>query len=249
MRAATTLLRFLFAALVVLPAMQAGLFAEEYTMQSNPGALVLGGTGRLGAPIVHRLSAAGYAVTVFARAGSDRSRLQGLQPDYVIGDLLDAESTQAALAGGNFAIVIDASARGPNPDPFYEAVMANTLNALDKTQVRHFVLHGSIGAGNSRQVFSDAMYRRMRNVMAEKTRAEELLKASGIPYTIIRNGVIKLDGTAATGTAELTENVDAMGTVTRPDLAELTMQCLLSEACMNRTFHAVDPSWNDNPGY
>ena len=218
-------------------------------MNSKPGALVLGGTGRLGAPIVAGLVDAGYAVTVFARETSNRSRLGELPVNYVVGDLLDAGSTAAALAGQTFDVVIDASARGPNPDPFYVGVMQNTLAAIDTASVRQFILHGSIGAGDSKPVFSEAMYKRVRSVMEEKTHAEELLKASGIPYTIIRNGVIKLDGTPATGTAQLSEDITVMGTVTRPDLAELTVRCLLNADCMNRTFHAVDPGWEDDPGY
>jgi hypothetical protein len=85
--------------------------------------------------------------------------------------------------------------------------------------------------------------------MQEKTQAERLLKDSEIRYTIIRNGVIKLDGTPATGTAELTEDKATMGTVTRLDLAALTMHCLGNESCMNKTFHAIDESWEANPGY
>jgi hypothetical protein len=53
----------------------------------------------------------------------------------------------------------------------------------------------------------------------------------------------------ATGTAELTTNVKKMGTVTRLDLATLTMHCLANEQCMNETFHAVDDSWKDDPSY
>jgi uncharacterized protein YbjT (DUF2867 family) len=212
-------------------------------------ALVLGGTGRLGAPIAAQLVDAGYTVTVFARPNSDRARLADLPIDYIMGDLLDGDSVSSAVHGKSFDIVVDASARGPNPEPFYVAVMENILAALDAKNVKQFILHGSIGAGNSKNVFSDAMYKRMRGVMAEKTQAEELLKASGIPYTIIRNGVVKLDGTPATGTAELTEDPAVMGSVTRPDLAALTMQCLANKACINKTLHAVDPSWVNNPGY
>lgn len=212
-------------------------------------ALVLGGTGRLGAAIVEQLRAAGYPVTVLAREDSDRARLAELEVDYVTADLLDAAALQNALAKRRFSYVIDASARGSYTPPFYEAVMQNTLAALDPAPVRQFILHGSIGAGDSASVFSAAMYARVAGVMAEKTAAEELLKASGLPYTIIRNGVIKRDGTAATGTAELTEDTQRMGTVTRTDLAALTLDCFDSDACLNKTLHAVDASWADEPGY
>ncbi len=225
------------------------LISMAHSGEMAQTALILGGTGRLGAPIAAELVAAGYSVTVFARPDSDRARLAGLPVKYAIGDLLHADSVAQAIDDQSFDIVVDASARGPYSDPFYIAVMENTLAAVDKKSVKQFILHGSIGAGNSKHVFSSAMYQRMRGVMEEKTAAEELLKASGIPYTIIRNGVVKLDGTPATGTAELTEDSSAMGSVTRPDLAALTLRCLANAACMNKTFHAVDPSWVENPGY
>jgi uncharacterized protein YbjT (DUF2867 family) len=230
-------------------ALAIGLTATAQGMDVKQNVLVLGGTGRLGAPIVASLTAVGYTVTVFARSSSDRSRLTDLPVAYIVGDLLDGPSAIDAIDGQTFAYVIDASARGSNPDPFYADAMQNILAALEASEVKQFILHGSIGAGDSAQVFSNATYQRVRKVMQEKTQAERLLKDSGIRYTIIRNGVIKLDGTPATGTAELTEDKTTMGTVTRLDLAALTMHCLGNESCMNKTFHAIDESWEANPGY
>jgi len=226
----------------------AGL-STSFGMETPHNILVLGGTGRLGAEIVASLTTAGHPVTVFARPNSDRSRLKDLSVNYIVGDLLDGSGVLAELNGEKFDYVIDASARGPSNDPFYSDVMKNILTALQVREVQQFILHGSIGAGNSADVFTAAMYKRMRKVMQAKTEAENLLIQSGIPYTIIRNGVIKLDGTAATGTAVLTEDATKMGTVTRPDLATLTMQCLGVENCLNKTFHALDASWESDPGY
>jgi len=206
----------------------------------NNHALVFGGTGRLGAPIVGLLVDAGYPVTVFARPTSNRERLTGLDVRYVTGDLMDAASVVAAIDGRAFAYVIDASARGASRDPFYDTAMRNILNALTSDEVRQFILHGSVGAGDNMQKFPDVGFERMRGVMIAKGEAEALLKASGIPYTIIRNGFVRPDGTPATGTASLTEDDSALDAVTRVDLAALTMQCLNNKACMNKTFHAVD---------
>jgi uncharacterized protein YbjT (DUF2867 family) len=226
-----------------------GLTTAAQGMDVKQNVLVLGGTGRLGAVIVASLAEAGYTVTVFARPTSDHSRLTDFPVTFIVGDLLDQASVIAAVDGHTFAYVIDASARGPYPDPFYADVMKNMLASLTASDVKQFILHGSIGAGDSAQVFNDAMYQRVRDVMLEKTAAERLLKNSGIGYTVIRNGVIKLDGTPATGTAELTEDATTMGTVTRLDLAALTMRCLGNKSCMNKTFHAIDESWAANPGY
>ena len=53
-------------------------FAVATADESNR-ALVFGGTGRLGAPIVELLVEAGYPVTVFARPTSKRERLAALE--------------------------------------------------------------------------------------------------------------------------------------------------------------------------
>lgn len=203
-------------------------------------ALVFGGTGRLGAPIVQLLVEAGYPVTVFARPTSNRERLTGLDVRYVTGDLMDADSVVAAIDGQAFAYVIDASARGASREAFYDTAMRNILSALNKGEVRQFILHGSVGAGDNTEKFPDVGFERMRAVMIAKGEAEALLKASGIPYTIIRNGFVRPDGTPATGTASLTEDDSTLEAVTRLDLAALTMKCLDKEECMNKTFHAVD---------
>ena len=57
-----------------------------------------------------------------------------------------------------------------------------------------------------------------------KTRAEDYLQATGLPYTIIRPGGLK-DG-EPTGNAVLTEDPMAMGIVTRRDLAQLIVAAL-----------------------
>ena len=53
--------------------------AHSGAHEQTPGnALVFGGNGRLGAPIVRGLVEDGHPVTVFVRATSDLSRLDGL---------------------------------------------------------------------------------------------------------------------------------------------------------------------------
>jgi len=203
-------------------------------------ALVLGGTGRLGAPIVRLLVERGYAVTVFARPTSDRGRLVGLDVSYAIGDLLDADSVAAALRGRRFAVVIDATSRGSSDASFYDTAMRNVLAGLPEGGVDHFILHGSAGAGDNIAKFPQVPFGRMQDVLRAKGRAEARLVASGIDYTIIRNGVIRPDGTSASATARLTADDSVLGTVSRLDLALLTAQCLNNPDCRNKVFHAVD---------
>jgi len=221
------------------------MFAVTAVAAENDSAdvLVFGGTGRLGAPIVRLLVDAGYPVTVFARPTSDRGRLAGLNVSYITGDLMDTDSVVAAIDGKPFRFVIDASARGASRDRFYATAMQNILQAVASSQVQQFILHGSVGAGDNMKNFPDFGFERMRDLMLAKGEAETLLKSSGLGYTIIRNGMVRPDGTPATGTTRLTEDDSVLGTTTRLDLAALTLQCLDNKECMNKTFHAVDDSF------
>ena len=202
--------------------------------------LVFGGTGRLGAPIVTLLVEAGYPVTVFARPTSDRGRLESLDVRYATGDLLNVDDVVAAFGQGDYRFVIDATSRRGNDGIFYDDAMAHILRGASVGNVRQILYHGSIGAGDNMKEFPDIDYSRMRDVMLAKGRAEELLIASGVTYTIIRNGMVRVDGTPATGTAALIEDTSVNGPVTRADLALLTMECIGKEACFNRIYHAVD---------
>jgi uncharacterized protein YbjT (DUF2867 family) len=207
----------------------------------NNRVLVFGGTGRLGAPIVELLVQAGYAVTVFTRPTSSRERLAGLDVEYITGDLLDGASVVSAVDGQSFRIVIDASAKGRDPERFYDAAMRNILAATADSDVHQFILHGSVGAGANLQNFSDIPFGRMRDTLQAKGEAEDMLRASGITYTIIRNGRLLPADTPATGTAELTEDDTVMANITRADLAQLTLQCVDDPDCYDKTFHALDP--------
>lgn len=204
--------------------------------------LVFGGTGRLGLPIVERLVAAGHPVTVFVRPTSDRSLLAHLGVDFMVGDLLDGDSVVTAVAGRPFRFVIDASAKDRDQEGFYDTAMRNILRAIADSKVQQFILHGSVGAGDNVRHFPDVPFGRMHRTLEAKGEAERLLRASGIDYTIIRNGRILSAGSPATGQARLTEDQTILAPVTRPDLAILTMQCLDNPDCMNRIFHAVDES-------
>jgi len=62
-------------------------------------ALVTGGTGFVGANLVRELLADGRSVRVLARSGSNRAALEGCDVEIAQGDLLDAGSLKAAVAG------------------------------------------------------------------------------------------------------------------------------------------------------
>ncbi|MBM3514828.1 MAG: NAD-dependent epimerase/dehydratase family protein [Alphaproteobacteria bacterium] len=206
--------------------------------------IVFGGTGRLGAPIVKLLVAAGEDVTVFVRKDSTRERLTGLAVDYAIGDLTDDASVAAAFDRKSFHIAIDASAqRGESSriERFYETTTRSIVTHAKRTGVRHLIHHGSIGAGaNLREVPYLKDYKGTPG-MIDKGNAERVIVDSGLPYTIIRNGWVPLDPQPPpTYHASLSPDVTTFSGVTRDDLAILTMDVIGNPARLNKIYHAVD---------
>jgi uncharacterized protein YbjT (DUF2867 family) len=211
--------------------------------------LVFGGTGRLGSEIVERLIAAGYPVTVFARAGSDRKLLQRFNVSYLEGDALNEADVKAAFEAKRFHAVIDAS-WGRNPG-YFEASMRNIATYSRATGVKQVILHNSVGAGGMEK-FGFADFGQVRSetgqvvdrrpVVLDIARAEQVLLTSGAPYTVIRHAVIWHEDTPETGYAWLSEDYRIFTGVTRKDLATLTLSCLDKPACINKVYHAADNS-------
>lgn len=206
--------------------------------------LVLGGTGRLGAEVVKEFAAAGHDVSVFARPTSSRSRLEGLKVSYITGDLSNLEQVASAVTKQRFDVVVDASARRAE-DMSYDhgTTMAEVVKAARASGVQQIILFSSVGAGENIKRFSHIQWGIYEGFLKERGRAEQALMDGGVSYTIIRTGHVPEDESEPkTGTAELTEDQSALGSVTRPDLAELARACMLQDRCRNKVYHAIDSS-------
>ena len=208
--------------------------------------LVFGGTGRLGSEIVKALVADRHKVTVFARDTSNRERLGNLSVDYVIGDVLEADSVELAFGARRYDVVVDALGRGSATVDFYRVSAENIAHNAARTGVRQIILHGSVGAGDSAESYANqAMSDGMRRLMAAKSAGETAVVASGTRFTIIRNSRLLPYGTPESGNARLYEDRSLTGPVTRAGLARLTAGCVLNPECFDKIYHAVDRSRPD----
>jgi uncharacterized protein YbjT (DUF2867 family) len=168
--------------------------------------------------------------------------LTGQDVAYLTGDITVDADVEAAFKAADFRVVIDALARGDAEVDFYTVAGDNLARWAAATNVQQFILHGSVGAGDSRPAYPKERWPAMKATMAAKTAQENSVIDSGVPYTIIRNARLPGYGTPATGKAELFEDQLKFGQVTRADLARLTRECVDNTDCMNRIFHAVDES-------
>lgn len=140
---------------------------------------VIGGTGMLGMPVVHRLVEEGHAVRVLSRDPvAARRKLGGEAIEHLRADVDDEASLAEALAGcGGVHVSLMG---GPRPDDFDRvehlgtARVARVAATLGLSRLTY--LSGAPAVrGNERDPGSRA-----------KLLASEAIQASGVPYTIFR---------------------------------------------------------------
>ena len=142
-----------------------------------PVIVVAGGTGTLGSRLVPRLAEAGLAVRVLTRDLA-RARYLGPGVEVVRGDVRDAASLGRALHGAGTVISAVHGFAGPggvSPASVDRAGNANLIDAAS-TAGAAFVLISMVGASPGHPI----------GLFRAKHAAEEMLRASRVPWTIVR---------------------------------------------------------------
>jgi NADH dehydrogenase len=144
--------------------------------------LIAGSTGTLGGMITRRLLAQGQSVRILVRPGSNFQPLVELGAHPAFGDLKDRASLDAACQGVDTVITTANSALRGEPDTPETVEWKGNCGLIDAAKaaqtVQQFIFISMSGA----DVNSPAPF------VAGKARAEEHLKESGLPYTIIAPG-------------------------------------------------------------
>lgn len=213
-------------------------------LSSQPGqgpVFVIGGTRATGLEVVRILRTRGDQVTVLAREGSDASVAEALGARIVRGDAMQPEDLVAAFATDNYRAVISTLGGGVSGPgrPDFEG-NRNAVDAARAAGIRRFLLISTIGAGESFDAAPFIARRFLAEVIVDKTRAEDFLKASGLGYTIIRPG--GLLNHPSEGKSFLTPDTRAMSWIGRADLARLTVRALDDPRAIDQVFHAHDPN-------
>ncbi len=219
---------------------------EPAAQTAVSGTLVFGASGKTGAKIVDLLLAQGEPVTAFVRPTSDRSRLEGRDINYAVGDAMNTADVDAAVAQARPRVIINTIGGRGSTAGFWDGIQLNINNAAKQNGVQMNIFLSSVGVGDSKDAYSPEAIAQFKDSLAERVTAEEHMKTIGIDYVIIRTGVVARPGTPATGQARLTEDRSVLSAVTRWDLAELVVDCIDNESCWNKTFAAMDDtlSWS-----
>lgn len=132
--------------------------------------LITGATGTNGREIVAQLSAKGVRARAMVRRREDVTLPRTLNVDFVNGDLDDASSLDAALAGVERAFLLSPSSAEQ------VAREANFIRAAKRAGIRHVVKFSILGAA------PDSPSRLIRR----HGEAEKMLEDSGIAFTMLR---------------------------------------------------------------
>ncbi len=140
--------------------------------------VVAGGTGILGTRLVPRLAGQGRAVRVLTRDPARAQHLAGPGVEVVRGDVRDPGSVAGALQGADVAISAVHGFAGPggiSPASVDRAGNTHLIDAAARTGAT-FILVSVVGASPGHPI----------GLFRAKHAAEETLRASGIPWTIVR---------------------------------------------------------------
>ena len=207
--------------------------------------LVTGGTGFVGSHLVRRLRQEGLPVRVVVRNPDKARALKDLGVDVVRGDISDAASLEKAATGVERVIHlvgIIQEAPGATFEGVHVDGTRNILEASRKNGVRHVFYQSALGTRpNAKSKYHKS-----------KWAAEELVRASEIPYTILRPSLIYGDGDQFTirlsemiGLSPLLPVIGSGKSKVQPifidDVAACIMKAVTSDCCLNEIYEIGGP--------
>ena len=196
--------------------------------------LVAGATGRTGQQVVRELGAAGYRVRALVRDPAAAHGVLGDKVEYATGDVRQRPTLDAALKGVRYAISAIGATRGDaaNSPQFvdYEGVR-NLAEAAAAAKLEQLVIVSSAGVTHKDHVLN----RMFDNVLIWKGKGEDAVRASGVPYTIVRPGGLS-DKPGGEHGVRVEQGDSGTGFVPRADVARVCVAALKSPAARNRTF-------------
>jgi uncharacterized protein YbjT (DUF2867 family) len=201
--------------------------------------LVVGATGSIGSLVVDEALRQGHAVRALVRKSSKKNQLTR-NVQVVIGDVTLPDTLSPAVDGVDavvFTLGSDGAGKAGAESIDYGGVR-NVLQALGSRTVR-LALMTSIGVTNR-----TGDYNRTTEAHDWKRRSERLVRASGMPYTIVRPGwfdynapdqhrLVLLQGDKR----QAGDSSD--GVVARRQIAQVLVHSLNSSQSLRKTFELI----------
>lgn len=198
--------------------------------------LVIGANGKIGKQLVKLLSESGeHTPTAMIRDEKQKPDFEEMGAKTAVADLEDRTEALAAAMDGMDAVVFTAGSGGhTGPDKTLLIDLDGAAKAVEAARqkgISRFLMVSAIGA-DDRDRWSD----QIRPYFVAKHHADNILRESGLDYTIVRPGLL-LDE-AGTGRISAAEHLEPGG-VPREDVARVLFESLRTENTRNRSFDVV----------
>lgn len=221
-------------------------------------ALVTGATGFVGSHLVEALRRGGVEVTALARS-PERAAVLGAQGVRVInGDLHATASLDRAVSGQDVVYHVAGVVAGRSEAEFLRANRDGTKNVLTAAECQgrpRFVLVSSLAAGGPAMrgapLRGSEPPRPVTAYGRSKLAAEEVVKASTLPWSIVRPAIVygprdrevlKMFRLARLGVAPVFgDGAQELSAVHAEDLAAALMAAGESATTLGRTYNACHP--------
>jgi uncharacterized protein YbjT (DUF2867 family) len=224
----------------LLAAMAVVLVAPAAGWAKGEWVLVAGATGRTGKPVVEQLVARGYKVRAMVRDASKGKETFPAGVEVVVGDVRDPATLKGSMQGMKYVISAIGAGGGPKPEPGNGAEdidnlgVANLAKAAKTAKVKQLVLVSSASTTH----YADYPVAFMRPIFFAKFKGETALRASGVPYTIVRPGGL-IDEAGGKAALALTQGDTAAGRIPRADVATVCVEALGRKTALGKTFEVV----------
>ena len=244
MRAPTVIIKFCAVLLALIALVTGGCSGtSSATVDDKSLVLVAGATGGTGRALVRNLQVQGYAIRAFVRDEAKARVVLGDDIAYATGDVRDIATLHPAMQDVTYVISAIGSSRSDpsnNPEAVDFGGVKNLANAAADAGVRQFVLVSSTGVTDEDHFLN----KQFDNILNWKFKGEQALRASGVPYTVVRPG--GLINTPANEFSVVFSQGDTLaGRISREDIALICIAALQAPDALNKTF---ETSNSDEPG-
>jgi len=205
--------------------------------------LIVGATGGTGQAAVEQALDKGYMVRVLVRDKERASTLFGDRVTYVVGDVREPRTLRAAMRDVQYVISAVGSSGARDPENSPELVDYGGVKALAEAarvaRVQHFVLTSSMGVTNPENRLNQIL----DNILIWKLKGETALRATGVPYTIVRPGGLTNDPGGQQGLKVMQgDPKEVTGKISRADVASVLVNALGRRDALGKTFEVIsDP--------
>lgn len=202
--------------------------------------IVFGATGKTGLEIVKQGLEQGHEVTAFVR---DPRKLDAAELDLqdknlhvAIGDVFDSATIEAALPDHD-AVLVSLGTRSLGRTTVRSEGTKNIMDAMKKQGIRRILVVTALGVHESWGQLDWAakafFVTLLRNVKVDHEAQEDLVRHSGLDWTIVRPGGLT-DKEMTASYTHGTETSIRAGRIARADVADFMLEQLSSDAYLQK---------------